>query len=514
MTLSTQMIAPVVFAVTLLLMAGCAAMPKRPQLVTPHASIPVPENWSGAAPDKRDSSKAVEGEWWHSFAEPALDALIDAAMQESYSLEATSARIESALVQANLASASFWPQTEIGLSRNRQRQNFVGLPFPGAEGRVLSNTFTVANLGINIGWELDLWGRIKAGRLAASADAEAAYEDLRAARQSLAAQIARQWFLAAAINQQLSLSNRTIANYQQVLDTVRFRYERGLRPPLDVRLTLTDLASAETRLKEQTAQRDVAIRLLQTLAGSYPDASLPAPAALPMLPAAPPAGLPADIVARRPDLVAAERRLAAAGARVTEARATRYPAFSLTSSGGYGSNQLTDIVKGNFLNYNLITGVTAPLFDGQRLSNQAKLREAQVAEGTAGFQQTLLTAYREVETALAAERLLAEQEASVQQNVREAVAARDLSEQQYRSGLADVLAVLTAERAALAAEASLIEIQRQRLTNRVDLYLALGGGFERSPAEAGSGDIPPVAHSSHAADRPLPPDSATNRSWE
>ena len=205
-------------------------------------------------------------------------------------------------------------------------------------------------------------------------------------------------------------------------------------------------------------------------------------------------------------MLAAERRLSAAGARITEAKASRYPVFSLTAGGGYGSNQLTDVVRGNFLNYNLIGNLAAPLFDGQRLSNQVKLREAEVNESIARFQQTLLEAYREVETALAAERLLAEQQRSLEQNVREAQLARDLSEEQYLAGLSDVLTLLSSERAALAAEANLIEVRRQRLASRVDLFLALGGGFERERAMPAPD--PPASGESdaHSADsKPLAP---------
>jgi outer membrane protein, multidrug efflux system len=460
-----------------LLSLGCGGLPGRPQLVTPRTSIPAPETWA-ATESAASPPGPVDGEWWRSFDAPELEALVASALEQSYSLETASARIETALVQARLAGAALTPQMDFALLRNRQRQNFVGLPIPGSTNGVLSNTFTLADLGVSVAWELDLWGRVRAGRFAAEADAEASFEDLRAARQSLAAQVARQWFAAAAVQQQIALSERTLANYRFVLEAVQLRYREGLRPPLDVRLTLTEVSAAEARYREQLTQRDAALRQLQALAGSYPDGRLQPPSGLPTMPPPPPVGLPASMVARRPDLIAAERRLAASGARVTEARAARYPAFALTSGGGYNSNQLTDVVSGNFLNYNLIGNLTAPLLDGNRRRNQTALREAQVNEALANFRQSLLDAYREVETALAAERLLAEQQQIIQQNVQEAVAARDLSIEQYRAGLIDVLTLLNAERSALAAEANLIEIQRQRLTTRVDLHLALGGGFE------------------------------------
>ena len=200
---------------------------------------------------------------------------------------------------------------------------------------------------------------------------------------------------------------------------------------------------------------------------------MPAPASLP-------AGIPGELVARRPDLASAERRLAASGELVTVARRARYPSISLTASGGTATQALGDLLDGNFSVWSLVGGLVQPLFQGGRIRANIARAEAVEDEGLNGFVSRVLLAYLEVERALAAEQFLAEQERALLDSSEQSKAAERLADDRYRTGLEDYITVLESQRRSFEAESSLIALRQSRLDNRVDLYLSLGGGFDRN----------------------------------
>jgi NodT family efflux transporter outer membrane factor (OMF) lipoprotein len=224
------------------------------------------------------------------------------------------------------------------------------------------------------------------------------------------------------------------------------------------------------------------------LIGHYPDAGIDLSPGLPAPAGAIPAGLPAEVVARRPDLVAAERRLAGALAGVKGAKRALYPRISLTASGGTSSNQLRDLVKGDFAVWGLAANILQPIFQGGRLRAAVDLARARSDAALAGYALSVLNAFAEVETALAAEEYLREQEAALREATEQARAARRLAEEQYGSGVRNLLTLLEAQRAAYDTESRLLTVERQRLDTRVDLHLALGGDF---PPAAPAGDPTP-----------------------
>jgi outer membrane protein TolC len=189
--------------------------------------------------------------------------------------------------------------------------------------------------------------------------------------------------------------------------------------------------------------------------------------------------LPADLVSRRPDLIASERRLAAAGARVTEARRALYPRLSLTASGGRSSNALKDLLDGDFAVWNLVSNLTQPLFQGGRLRAGVDLATSNSDRALALFADSVLRAFGEVETALAAEGYLAQQEVSLRSAAAEASASQILATERYAQGLVDMATLLEAQRRSFEAESQLLSVRRQRLDARIDLHLALGGDFEQ-----------------------------------
>ena len=211
--------------------------------------------------------------------------------------------------------------------------------------------------------------------------------------------------------------------------------------------------------------------------GRYPAAALNPGIALPALPEAVPAGLPADLVSRRPDLVAAERGLAASYARYTQAKRALFPRISLTGSAGTSSKELENLLDGDFSVWNLAGNILQPLFQGGRIRGGIQQAASQSEQALALYVHSVLAAYAEVENALAAEGFLAKRQAALETATEQALAARRLAEDRYASGLVDLNTMLDAQRGAYASESQLIAVRRQRLENRVNLHLALGGGF-------------------------------------
>ncbi len=455
--------------VLLLFIAACASAPgmKRPALRSA-----TPEAWTAGATTQAPGDTL----WWTRFGDARLDSLIREAITHNFNLQATAARLRAAAAQAKIAGAPLYPQIGAGFGASRRKQNFIGLPIPGSGG-VLSSTTNSFGVSIDLSWEGDLWGRLGAGKAAATADYQAARADLRGARLSLSAQTARAWFAAIEARRQVALAQASVENYQTSLEQVRTRYERGLRPSLDLRLTASNLAIAKDLLQQRKQRYDSVLRQLELLLGRYPGAMLTPGVSLPPVPEEVPAGLPADLVGRRPDLVGAERRLAASYARLKQARRALYPRISLTASGGTASNDLNDLLKGDFSVWNIVGNIVQPLFQGGRLRGGIDLARSQSDQALALYAQSVLAAFADVERALSAERFLAHRQEALEEATEQALAARRLAEERYAGGLTDLITMLDAQRRAYDAESRLLSVRRLRLDARIDLHLALGGGF-------------------------------------
>jgi outer membrane protein, multidrug efflux system len=464
-----------------LVAAGCASAPP---IRDPDIGVAVPEAWTAAADPAAPATQA----WWHELGGLPLDAVVSEALAGNRDLRTAAARLDQAAALARVEGAREWPVAGVGVSAARRKQNFIGLPIPGAEDRVLSTRVTTYGVSIDSSWEADLWGRIRSGAAASLADAEAAAFDVDGARLSLAAQAARTWFALIEARQQLRLAEATAETYQATADQVRDRYERGLRPPVDLRLALSNLHAAEAVRAARQEQYARVQRQFELLLGRYPSGVFEAPDTLPRLPGAVPAGLPADLLARRPDLLAAERRLAAADARLVANRRALYPALALTGSGGFTTNLLRRLLDGDFSVWSLAGAVTQPIFQGGRLRAQVDIADAQAREALEWYAARALTAFAEVETALDAQGHLAERAQQLRDAAEQARAALALAEQRYGAGLEPLFVVLEAQRRQAEAESQLLTVNRLQLDTRVDLHLALGGNFE----DQGAGTPDPV----------------------
>ena len=473
---------------------AAAACASAPPVHHPDTDLELPARWTAAGDGPPEGRPGLPDAWWTDFGDPGLTSVVEQALQANTDLLAASARLEQAAAQARVAGADLVPQLDTGASGTRRKQNFVGFPIPGRERNVLTTRSTSYGVSLNLSWEIDLWGRLGAQAREGLAALQASAADLEAVRLSIAGQTAKAWFALAEARQQVELAARTVESFRRSVELVRRRFEQGVRPSLDLRLARTQLSSAEATLRVRRQQLDAAVRQLEVLVGRYPGGRIQPPEALVALPPPIPSGLPADLIGRRPDLAAAERRLVAADQRYRAARAALYPRIALTASTGTASNRLRDLVDGDFSVWSILGNLTAPLFRGGRLRAGVDLAAAGIDETLAQYVGTALRAFAEVETALAGETFLAEQEAHLQRTAAEAAAAEQLAEQRYRSGLSDYIDVLESQRRSFEAESALIAARRQRLANRVDLILALGGGTgaDAAASPAATGDLSPA----------------------
>jgi NodT family efflux transporter outer membrane factor (OMF) lipoprotein len=456
-------------------LTACEGIP--PPSSDPQLTFAPPDKWSGA---KTKQGEILE-QWWRSFDDEKLPALIQEALLHNHDLAAAAARVEIAAIQAKIAGASSWPSLGLGIDSTRQHQNFIGLPIPSAGGDVISKTYSRHGVSLTSSWEIDLWGRLRASRSAAAASAQASIAGLAEARHSLAAQTAKLWFAAVEARLQLELAHATLESYRSSLATVNDRFSRGVRPAAELRLARNSLETGRALVAQREEQAALTIRQFELLLGRYPSGALVTTTDLPKVPGPAPAGLPSELLTRRPDVIAAERRLAEQVARVDEARAALYPTISLTTAAGTATEHVEDMVSADTFVWNVISNLTQPIFQGGRLRANVELAQASTKAAAQAYASAAVIAYAEVESALVAEELLRKQLDALRRASEEASAARQLTQDRYGQGLGDFLPVLEAQRRELSAKSSLLSVRRRQLDVRIDLHLALGGGFGEEP---------------------------------
>jgi len=443
-----------IISVIMALATGCATAPERNgvELTNP------PPQWTTAG----SSSQPIATQWLNAFADPTLTALVQDALSNNYDLKAASARVESAREQTRIEGAARWPQLYFasGYQRAELTSEQTGL---------FEALFTMS-------WEIDVWGRIKAAQQAAGQEAEAVAADYHGAKLSLAARTAQSYFELIEANLQAEVAEQSIKDRRTIVELVRGRFARGLTRGLDLRLVLTDLANAEAQLAGSRNRVQIVTRNLEVLLGRYPGNRLKKLGTLPTPPTALVAGLPSELLMRRPDLVAALARLQASDSHVESAKKTLLPRITLTAAGGTGSPALTELVDPRAVAWNLAMGLVQPIFTGGRLKAGIRLNEARTEEVFNQYKSTALNAFREVEQTLAAEQWLRAQEQALKEAVEQTQASRQLAVYSYRQGLIEILTLLDSYRSTLNAQSAHLSVQRQLLSNRINLYLALGGG--------------------------------------
>lgn len=457
------------------LLASCNALSPASRMAD--AGPAPPSQWS-ASPQAKGG---VDQRWIRKTGGAELSRLVAEAMQANPDLKSSAARVEKAAAESKIAGAGRFPSAAIDASGRRSEQKFIGFPL-GDTGGIpgsLGNQFGVA---LNAAWEVDVWGKIKAGTEASIADAEAATLTHQAARVSLAAQVAKAWLALAEANEQVTLAEEGLTARRLLATAVRERFENAADPEdggsaAQVRLTEAEVATGEGILAQRQQEKSRAVRQLELLLGRYPSGALLARAKLPPLPPPPPAGLPSELLLRRPDILAAERRYAADGRRSQAARLARFPSIQLTGSRGTTTESLGKVVSSEYGVWSLGGSLTQPLFEGGRLLAAEQAARAGEREAAANLQSTVLLAFGEVEQALAAEWFLRERESAATRAAAIASEAATRAEEEFDIGTGDVLTLIDSRQRQIDTASQLSAIRRLRLDSRIDLHLALGGDF-------------------------------------
>ena len=427
--------------------------------------------WRPAAP----ADALARGPWWEMYADPVLNGLQARVEVTSNTLQVAEAQYRQAQAAASIAGASLWPALNATGAAARARSAARS----GGEGVTADNVAA----GLAVSWEFDLWGRVRRSAEAGRATAAASAADLESVRLSLHATLAQTYFSLRVVDTQLHLYERLVAGYRRFLEITQHRFAQGIGTRADLAAAEAQLKTAEAQKIDLTLQRQQLEHALAVLLGQPPAAFSLAAAELNLTPPAIPTALPSDLLERRPDIAAAERRLAAACAQVGVAKGGYFPVFSLAASGGYQGAHAAHLFTAPNEVWSLGSSALLPLFNAGRVSAQVAQARAAYEGSTAAYRQAVLVAMQEVEDLLAATHGLA-QEAQVQ---GEAVAAARQSAtialNQYQAGTVSYLNVVSAMSTQLNAEKTAVDLLGRRLNASVALCKALGGGW-RAPGAA------------------------------
>ena len=424
--------------------------------------VDVPATWK-AVPAVAGT---VTDNWLASFHDDQLNAAVNEALANNPDLRVGATRVEQAQLYAKLAGAKLYPSVDL-LARGGTKLSGDN---SGLQGGLLS-----------VSWELDLWGRVRYGRAAAAADASAAEADFAYARQSLAALVAKSWFLATEAGLQAELARATIRDGEELVRLAESRSQVGVGNDEDVYVARANVGTYQDALRQIELARDNAVRALELLMGHYPAAAAALDTKLPGQPAPIPVGLPSELLERRPDVVAAERRVAAAFNRVGEAKAARLPTISLTSGVSAISSELFLLKDHDNPVWNVGANLVAPIYKGGALKRQVEIKTAEQKQAVAAYASVGLRAFGEVESALSAEIAAREREQILTQTMSDNQRAYDVVQTQFRVGSTDLRFVTQRQLALNATESALIRVQAEQRIQRVNLHLALGGSFGAGP---------------------------------
>ena len=458
--------------VAALVLAGCATAPAEPSHAmpaTPSAfkELPSADGRLTVAPPAEGQAR---GTWWTAFGDPVLDDLVARAERDSTSLQLAAARLAQARSLVKSADADRWPQ--LGASAQVTRQ---GGPLAQASG----TAGTLGTVGATLSYEADLFGRIAKASDSARLDAQASEALLQSTRLLVQSQVAQSYFALRALDAERRLVRQTVSAYEETERLVDKRYRAGDIAELDLARVRSEVAATRSQALALDRQRATLEHALAVLVGEVASGFTLAEApswdgTLPVIPA----GVPATVLARRPDVSAAQRSLLAAQARLGIAQTAWFPNLSLTANGGYASTDLGELFKWSTRAWGVGALLSLPIFDGGRRDAAVAGAAAQLDAAAAGYREQVLVAFRDVEDELASLRLLGEQAEAVGQAVDSASRATALSDSRYRNGLVSQLELLDAQRSELANRRQALQVRAARFQATVGLVRALGGGWQ------------------------------------
>jgi len=448
-----------------LVLAGCATAP--PPAAAPATELPTAFRegnglWTTAAP----AEAQARGEWWKAFADPALDQLVERAGRDNADVQVAAARLAQARALLRAADAERLPQVGLSAGATREARPTAGIP-----------PSTVISAGANLAWEIDLFGRLAKASDAASLDARAREALLQNTRLLVQAQVAQSYFALRALDSERALVADTVAAYRGTLQLVERRFRAGDVAELEVARVRSEVAATESEALALERQRTRLEHALAVLVGQPASAFRVEPADWRAAPPLVPAGVPSTVLARRPDVAAAQNTMGAALARVGVAKAAWFPSLSLTADGGFASSELSELFKRSAQSWGIGALLALPIFDGGRREAGIANAQGELDVALARYREQVLVAFKEVEDELAALRLLADQQQVQQQAVGAAARATTLSETRWRNGLVSQLELLDAQRSELRNRREALQVRSAQYQATLGLIRALGGGW-------------------------------------
>jgi multidrug efflux system outer membrane protein len=458
--------ARVACACVLLVLAACSVGPayKRPD-------IPLPAKWRDV-PDNSAAGVWPSSDWWHGFGSPKLDELIAEAQRSNDDLAVAIARVEEADAQLRIAGAALLPSLDFGANATRQEARPTGTGRPG--------TFNTFSPELTASYELDFWGKNRALKQAARATAIASHYDKETVALTVISSVATTYFQALQFRDRLQVARENLANGEKILHGLQLQKTAGIATGLDVAQQETAVALLSAAIPPLEQQFRQLVNALAVLVGKTPEAidvdtgtlnALTFPQVV--------AGLPSQLLARRPDVAESEQQLISANADITVARAALFPSIQLTASGGYASSDLASLINPANRIWAVSAGLMQPIFHGGALRGQVVFSNARYRELLSAYHKTVISAFSNVENALVSAQQTNEQQSRQQDAVNKARRAFQFAQTQMSAGTVNILTVLNTENALFSAQDELVQIQYLHLQSMVDLYTALGGGWQQ-----------------------------------
>jgi NodT family efflux transporter outer membrane factor (OMF) lipoprotein len=445
----------------LLLLAGCSGLVPRTQYTGPEVSLP--PHWQEAG--TTGTTVAAKEQWWQGFNDPMLSELIEKALTSNNDLAAAAIKVRRAQLAAKLTNTNLTPSVSVSASNSitRDLQNHTETQASGA-------TATAS-------YELDLWGKLASARDASRWEAEATESDRRSTALSLIGTVATDYWTIAYLNERIVTVEASIANAKRILELVEVKYQAGAVSALDKVQAKQTVASQRAQLTELQQQRTEARNALSILFNQAPENAVPERQRLPegALPQVP-AGIPASLLAQRPDLQAAEQRLVKYLAKVDNIRASYYPSLSLTGTLGTSSTSLIEVLRNPYTT--LGAGLTLPFIQWNTMHLNVEISKTEYEEAVVNFRQTLYSALSDVESALAARKNYAEEIKQLNDSLELARKAEQLAEIRYQTGSTALQSLLDAQESRRDAERALAAVRLNQLKNCMKLYQALGGDMQ------------------------------------
>jgi NodT family efflux transporter outer membrane factor (OMF) lipoprotein len=475
---------PLVLLVFLLSFSSCTVGPKYKVPTTPTtATFKESKDWKQAEPQ----DTALRGDWWELYADPELNALESQVNISNQNIAAAEARFQSARAAIKVANAALYPTVTIG-------ETSTGSQAGAGRGTVSGNTLVATSgnrvavfhqIPIDVSYEADVWGRIRRTIESNRENAQATAADLETIRLSSHSDLANNYFQIRGLDEDLKLLQQSISDYQQALDLTMNRYNQGIASAVDVAQAQTQLDTTRAQATNLGVARSAFEHAIAVLIGKPPADLTIGPAELPMQPPAIPLALPSELLERRPDVAAAERRAAAANALIGVAKAAYYPRLTFNLTAGVQSSTLGSLFSWPSRFWSLGPALNQIIFDAGARHGLTQEAEANYDTAVATYRQTVLMAFQDVEDNLAALRIL-EQEAGEQDvAIASAARSRDLAMNRYRGGITTYLEVLTAQNVLLTNQQTAVGIRARRMSASVLLIKALGGGWN-------VGSLPPL----------------------